>query len=83
MNKEQHISSEQSRPTTSTGAWGLRHSGLVMGKGGRNEVQVSPACGASSPTPTWWLPLYFGRARDWPSLCSPIRRARTITYRIQ
>ena len=39
MNKEQPISAAQSGPTTSADSWGLRHSGLVMGKGGRNEVK--------------------------------------------
>jgi len=29
----------QSGPSTSAGAWGLRHPGLVMGKGGKNEVK--------------------------------------------
>jgi hypothetical protein len=29
----------QSSPTTTAGAWGLRYPGLVMGKGGKNEVK--------------------------------------------
>ena len=33
MYREQLISTEQSGPSTSAGAWGLRHAGLVMGKG--------------------------------------------------
>jgi hypothetical protein len=49
MNQEQRISAEQSGPSTSAGAWGLRHPGLVMGKGGRNEnflsVSMSKATG--------------------------------------
>jgi hypothetical protein len=32
-------STEQARPTTTAGAWGLRYPGLVMGKGGKNEVK--------------------------------------------
>jgi hypothetical protein len=39
MGREQRISTEQSGPSTSAGAWGLRHPGLVMGKGGGNEVK--------------------------------------------
>lgn len=39
MNQEQRISAEQSRPSTSAGVWGLRYPGLVMGKGGKNEVK--------------------------------------------
>ena len=39
MNREQRSSAEQSGPSTSAGAWGLRMSGLVMGKGGKNEVK--------------------------------------------
>ena len=83
MNKEQHISSEQSRPTTSAGAWGLRHSGLVMGKGGRNEVKEFSGMWRLKPDADLVAIAYFGRARDWPSLCLPIRRGRTITDRIQ
>ena len=32
-------STEQSGPSTSAGAWGLRHPGLIMGKGGKSEVK--------------------------------------------
>jgi hypothetical protein len=32
-------STKQPGPTTTAGAWGLRHPGLVMGKGGKNEVK--------------------------------------------
>jgi uncharacterized protein (DUF433 family) len=39
MNKEQLISTEQSAPSTSAGAWGLRYPGLTMDKGGKNEVK--------------------------------------------
>jgi hypothetical protein len=38
MDREQRTA-EQSRPSTSAGAWGLRYPGLVMGKGGKNEVK--------------------------------------------
>ena len=36
-----------SGPHTAAGAWGLRYPGLVMGKGGKNEVSVTygiPKC---------------------------------------
>jgi hypothetical protein len=33
------ISTGESGPSTSAGAWGLRYPGLVMGKGGKNEVK--------------------------------------------
>ena len=39
MDQEQRISTGQSGPSTSAGAWGLRYPGLVMGKGGKNEVK--------------------------------------------
>jgi hypothetical protein len=39
MNREQLISAEQTGPSTSAGAWGLRYPGLIMGKGGKNEVK--------------------------------------------
>ena len=34
-----HSQAAQSSPTTTAGAWGLRYPGLVMGKGGKNEVK--------------------------------------------
>lgn len=40
MNPGQLISTEQSGPSTSAGARGLRHPGLVMGKGGKNEAKA-------------------------------------------
>jgi uncharacterized protein (DUF433 family) len=39
MTSKQGTSTEQSRPSTTAGAWGLRYPGLVMGKGGKNEVK--------------------------------------------
>ena len=39
MNQEQRISAEQLGASTSAGAWGLRYPGLVMSKGGKNEVK--------------------------------------------
>jgi hypothetical protein len=39
MNPEQCSSAEQFGPSTSAEAWGLRYPGLVMGKGGKNEVK--------------------------------------------
>ena len=39
MNREQRDLAELSGPATSAGGWGLRYPGLVMGKGGRNEVK--------------------------------------------
>jgi hypothetical protein len=39
MNREQRDLAELSGPATSAGAWGLRYPGLVMGKGGKNEVK--------------------------------------------
>ena len=32
-------SAEQARPRTTAGGWGLRYPGLIMGKGGKNEVK--------------------------------------------
>lgn len=34
-----HSQAVQSSPTTTASAWGLRYPGLVMGKGGKNEVK--------------------------------------------
>ena len=45
MNREQRVSTEQSGPGTSAGAWGMRYPGLVMGKGGKNAVKEMPAAG--------------------------------------
>jgi hypothetical protein len=39
MNRKQPNSGEQAGPNTNAGTWGLRYPGLVMGKGGRNEVK--------------------------------------------
>src|ERR1700730_16957423 len=39
MNGKQDNSTEQVTSTTTAGAWGLRYPGLVMGKGGKNEVK--------------------------------------------
>ena len=39
MNREQRDLAELSGPATGAGGWGLRYPGLVMGKGGRNEVK--------------------------------------------
>jgi hypothetical protein len=33
------VTSQQAGPSSSTSGWGLRYPGLVMGKGGRNEVK--------------------------------------------
>jgi uncharacterized protein (DUF433 family) len=39
MDREKRILAEQSGPITSAGSWGLRYPGLIMGKGGKNEVK--------------------------------------------
>jgi hypothetical protein len=39
MNRKQPNSGEKAGPNTNAGTWGLRYPGLVMGKGGRNEVK--------------------------------------------
>ena len=39
MTSNHGFSAEQAGPSTSAGAWGLRHPGLIMGKGGKNEVK--------------------------------------------
>jgi hypothetical protein len=39
MTGKNDTSTEQARPTTAAGAWGLRYPGLVMAKGGKNEVK--------------------------------------------
>ena len=38
MNKEQPISSEQSRPTTSAASWDLRHPGCIMRGANGEEI---------------------------------------------
>jgi hypothetical protein len=53
MTGKHDTSTEQARPTTTAGAWGLRYPGLVMGKGGKNEVKEFTGCGASSLRLTW------------------------------
>ena len=39
MTSNHRFSAEQAEPSTSAGAWGMRHTGLIMGKGGKNEVK--------------------------------------------
>ncbi|THK35776.1 hypothetical protein EHS39_23315 [Ensifer sp. MPMI2T] len=39
MNHEERSSAKQSGASTSASGWGLRYPGLVMGKGGKNEVK--------------------------------------------
>lgn len=39
MNREDRSSGELSESSTSAGSWGLRYLGLMMGKGGKNEVK--------------------------------------------
>ena len=39
MTGKHDTSSEQARPNTNAGAWSLRHPGLVMSAGGKNEVK--------------------------------------------
>ena len=62
--KCRRIHNDQSAPTTSAGAWGLRYPGLIMGGNGE-ECRSSPACGASSPMPTWCVHEGAGPGRVW------------------
>ena len=39
MTSNHRFSAEQAEPSTSAGACGMRHTGLIMGKGGKNEVK--------------------------------------------
>lgn len=39
MSGEQRVAAEKSGPRTSSGSWGLQYPGLIMGKGGKNEVK--------------------------------------------
>ena len=39
MTGKHNTSTEHTGPTTTAGAWGLRYPGLVMSKGGKNEVK--------------------------------------------
>lgn len=47
MTDNQRNSTNKSGPSTSAGAWALHMSGLVMGKGGKNEVKEFAAKGDS------------------------------------
>jgi hypothetical protein len=49
MNGKHDISTEQVTSTTTAGAWGLRYPGLVMGKGGKNEVKEFTGMWALKP----------------------------------
>ena len=49
--KKSGVSTTESGPNTSAGAWGLRYPGLVMGEGGKNEVKEF--------TGTWRYELRF------------------------
>jgi hypothetical protein len=49
MTSKDDTSTKQAGPTTSAGAWGLRYPGLVMGKGGKNEVREFTGMWALKP----------------------------------
>jgi hypothetical protein len=49
VDRERDNSAEQSGPSTSSSAWGLRYPGLVMGAGSRNEVKEFTGMWALKP----------------------------------
>ena len=49
MNQEQQISAEQSGPSTTAGAWGMRNTGLIMGDPSKNYVKEFTGIWALKP----------------------------------